>query len=87
MVKVVKETSYINANQQKDEKISQLDDKTQFSDSAIMRFWQRIPLLIRATILGLIVTFIGIYSWIIPASFIPAPWIFFIIGGALVIYW
>lgn len=82
-----KETSNFNRNQQKGEKISHLDNQTQSSDSAIMRFWQRIPLLIRATILGVFVSMIGIYSWIIPASFIPAPWPFFIIGGILLIYW
>ncbi|MFX0137305.1 MAG: lysostaphin resistance A-like protein, partial [Candidatus Hodarchaeota archaeon] len=30
---------------------------------------------------------IGIYSWIIPASFRPVPWLFFLIGGILLIYW
>ncbi|NVM03589.1 MAG: CPBP family intramembrane metalloprotease [Candidatus Helarchaeota archaeon] len=82
-----KETSKINKNQQIEENFLQMDDQKQSSDSRIMKFWQRIPLLIRATILGVFVSMIGIYSWIIPAYSIPAPWPFFIIGAILLIYW
>ncbi len=87
MTKISKVNSKNNSNQQKDRNNSNKDDQTQTSDPVIIRFWQRIPLLIRATILGIFVSMIGIYSWLIPASFIPAPWIFFIIAGVLWIYW
>jgi len=59
----------------------------QSSSSAIIRFWQRIPIAIRAIVLGLLVAEIGIVAWLAILALIPAPWSIVVMGGVLCVYW
>ena len=52
----------------------------------ILGYWQRMPIWIRATITGVIVSSIGVYSWVIGGALIPAPWSILIMGILLWIY-
>jgi len=63
------------------------DRKAQRSDSAILRSWQHIPLLVRATVLGFLVSAIGVYAWQVIFVTIPAPWSLVVMGGVLWLYW
>ncbi|MFX1519310.1 MAG: lysostaphin resistance A-like protein [Promethearchaeota archaeon] len=67
--------------------MTSLDMQTQSSDSTIIRFWQRIPIWIRAIVLAFIVTMIGVYAWLVTLVLIPAPWSIPVMGGVLWIYW
>lgn len=48
--------------------------------------WQRIPLWIRAVILGVFVSSLGIYTWLFVASLLPAPWPAFVMAVFLFAY-
>lgn len=67
--------------------MSDLDKQSQFSDSAIIRFWQRIPVWIRALVSGAFVTFVGVEIWLFCLAVIPAPWSIAVMGGVLWLYW
>ena len=67
--------------------MSDLDKQTQFSDSPIIRSWQRIPVLIRAIVSGAFVSTIGIGAWLLILAVIPAPWSIAVMGGVLWLYW
>ncbi|MGB3906516.1 MAG: type II CAAX endopeptidase family protein [Anaerolineae bacterium] len=60
---------------------------TQPSDPTILRYWQRIPVLIRAIALGLLVSTIGVFAWPVIVVIIPAPWSLVVMGGVLWLYW
>jgi hypothetical protein len=64
-----------------------LDKQTQFSDSPIIRLWQSIPVLIRAIVSGIFVTFVGVGIWLLCLAVIPAPWSIIVMGGILWLYW
>jgi membrane protease YdiL (CAAX protease family) len=65
-----------------------MSDLNKPSNPIVFRFWQRIPLLIRAVIIGFLVFEIGVAVWVmIVAPLIPAPWSIFVMGGFLWIYW
>ncbi len=64
------------------------DKRTQHSDSAILRFWQRIPVVIRAIVSGLFVFAIaGSVARMVVLVLIPAPWSVVVMGGVLWAYW
>lgn len=64
------------------------DKTTQHSDSAILRFWQRIPVVIRAIVSGLFVfAMAGSVARMVVLALIPAPWSIVVMGGVLWIYW
>jgi membrane protease YdiL (CAAX protease family) len=67
--------------------MSDLDKQTQISDSPIIRLWQRIPVLIRAIVSGVFVTFVGVGAWLLCLAVIPAPWSAVVMGGILWLYW
>jgi membrane protease YdiL (CAAX protease family) len=54
---------------------------------AIIGFWQRIPVVVRAIIVGVVVFEIGVGAWLVIAALIPAPWSIVIMGGVLWAYW
>lgn len=64
-----------------------LDKQMQPSDSAIVKFWQRIPVVIRAIVVGLLVAEIGIVVWLAVLAFTPGLWPIFLMGGVLWLYW
>lgn len=63
------------------------DKTTQPSESAVLRLWQRIPVLIRALVLGLLVSLIGVFAWQVILVLIPQPWSVVVMGGVLWLYW
>ena len=67
--------------------MSDLDGKTQRPESPIRRFWQRIPVLVRAVVSGLLVTFVGGGIWLLLLAVIPAPWSVIAMGVVLWFYW
>jgi hypothetical protein len=67
--------------------MSDLDKQTQFSDSTIIRTWQRIPVLIRALVSGAFVTAVGVEAWLLCLAVIPAPWSIAVMGGILWLFW
>jgi membrane protease YdiL (CAAX protease family) len=67
--------------------MSDLNKQTQYSDSPIIRLWQRIPVLIRAIVIGAIVETIGVGVWVLCLAVIPAPWSVVVMGGILWLYW
>ena len=66
--------------------MSDFNDEVESSHSSIIRLWQRIPIIIRAILAGIVVTAIGSYTWVLVLALIPAPWSIFIMGGLLVLY-
>lgn len=56
-------------------------------DSAIIRFWRRIPVVIRAIVVGVVVFEIGVGAWLVIAALIPAPWSIVAMSGVLWAYW
>lgn len=67
--------------------MSDFDRQTCSSDSAIIRFWQRIPLVIRAIVSGIFVSTIGVYAWLVIGPLIPGPWSIIVMGSVLWLYW
>jgi membrane protease YdiL (CAAX protease family) len=49
--------------------------------------WQRIPIVVRAIVVGFVVFEIGVGAWLAIAALIPAPWSIVIMGGVLWAYW
>lgn len=66
--------------------MSDLDKQTPYSDSPIIRSWQRIPVLIRAIVSGAFVSTIGVGAWVLVYP-IPAPWSIAVMSGVLWLYW
>jgi len=67
--------------------VTDLSNQLQSSDPAIIRFWQRIPIVIRAILLGLFVFEVGSVASIASSILIPAPWSIAVMGGVLWLYW
>ena len=44
--------------------------------TGLKRIWKKIPLVIRAIISGFLVSTIGVFTWVLAATFIPGPWLF-----------
>jgi membrane protease YdiL (CAAX protease family) len=53
----------------------------------IMKFWHRIPLIIRAILVGLLVSTIGVASWSFIGMMIPMPWSVILMAIILYVYW
>lgn len=64
-----------------------LDKQPDSSKSTMLGYWRRIPILVRAIVLGFFVSTIGVYSWLVIGSFIPGPWSIVVMGGVLWLYW
>lgn len=67
--------------------MTNLDMQKSSSDSAIIRFWQRIPILIRAILTGLLVSTIGVIAWMVIIILVPSPWFIVVMGGVLILFW
>ena len=62
------------------------EDHSRNPSSDINRVWQRIPLIFRATFLGMLVSSVGVYSWLVVGALVPAPWSLGIMGILLWLY-
>jgi membrane protease YdiL (CAAX protease family) len=61
--------------------------KSQSTESTIVRIWHRLPLLIRAIIIGFVVFEIGVVAWVlIVGPLLPAPWSILVMGLLLWVY-
>ena len=67
--------------------MANLETQTQTSGSAASRFWQRLPILIRAILLGFFVNTIGVGAWVTILIIVPGPWSMFLMLGILWLYW
>ncbi|MFQ5820946.1 MAG: hypothetical protein ACE5I5_13220 [Candidatus Heimdallarchaeota archaeon] len=67
--------------------MTDLDMQTQSSDSAILRYWQRLPVIIQAIVLGSFVNVIGIYGSLVPLAIVPLPLSIIVVGGVLWVFW
>ncbi len=57
------------------------------TDSAITRSWGRIPLVVRAILLGFAVSTLGVGTWVACLMVIPPPWWFLVMSALLWTYW
>ena len=64
-----------------------LDKTTQPQISDLANTWHRIPVLIRAIVSGIFVTFVGVRAWLLCIAVIPSPWSVVVMGGILWLYW
>jgi membrane protease YdiL (CAAX protease family) len=64
-----------------------LTRKPQAVYSTITGLWQRIPVVVRAIIVGFVVTEIGIGAWLAIAALIPAPWSLVVSSAVLWAFW
>jgi membrane protease YdiL (CAAX protease family) len=67
--------------------MSDVSTQAQLPGSPINSFWQRIPVLFRAILSGLLVTFVGVGIWLLLLAKIPAPWSVIAMGVVLWLYW
>jgi membrane protease YdiL (CAAX protease family) len=61
--------------------------KPQAVDSTVIGLWQRLPVVIRALVVGFVVTEIGIGAWLTIAAFLPAPWSLVVTSAVLWAFW
>jgi hypothetical protein len=57
------------------------------TDSAITTLWGRVPILLRAILLGFAVSTLGTGVWLACQTLIPSPWWFPVMGVLLWVYW
>jgi membrane protease YdiL (CAAX protease family) len=67
--------------------VTDLTGKPQAMGLAVSRFWKRLPVVIRALVVGFLVAEIGIGAWLAIAALIPAPWFLVLMGAFLWAYW
>ena len=61
--------------------------KPQAVDSTIIGLWQRIPVVVRAIVVGVVVFEIGVGAWLATAALIPAPWSIVVMSAVLWAFW
>ncbi|MCP4359046.1 MAG: CPBP family intramembrane metalloprotease [Chloroflexi bacterium] len=61
--------------------------ETHATKPASINFWMKIPLTVRAILVGLTVSTLGVLSWSIIATFVPLPWALILELGLLWVYW
>jgi len=57
------------------------------AENSIIRFWRRIPILIRALLSGFIVFGIGVGAWTLILAVVPGIWSIIVMAGVLLLYW
>lgn len=63
------------------------NEKMKRSDLLVIRLWNKLPIMVRAIIIGVVVCEIGIVAWLVTMAFIPAPLSFFVMIGVFILYW
>lgn len=64
-----------------------VDRRAHSSGSAASRLWQRVPLVVRAVVSGILVSGIGVYGWLAVGALQPGLWSLVVMGGLLWLYW
>ena len=65
----------------------QQEKKSNYPANSFGRVWMKVPLIIRSILSGFVVTTIGVGSWVLLATYIPAPWSVVPMGAFLILYW
>lgn len=55
--------------------------------NAFIRFWMKVPLVVRSMLIGLIVSSLGVGLWVLLATKFPFPWSMVAMGTLLILYW
>ncbi len=55
--------------------------------SKLSKVWHKVPIIIRAIILGFSISTLGVLAWSLLATFVPMPWSFILMIGLLWIFW
>ncbi len=63
------------------------DNAKSLRDSTFIRGWRKVPLAVRAVILGFFVSTIGVGAWVLSLTAIPAPWSIAAMAVLLWLYW
>lgn len=58
-----------------------------YPSNSFGRFWMKVPLIVRAVLLGFGVSSLGIVIWVLLVTNIPIPGAIAAIGGILILYW
>jgi membrane protease YdiL (CAAX protease family) len=58
-----------------------------YLSNAFVKFWQKVPMVIRSIVLGFSVTSIGVGLWVFLATYVPVPWSIVTMGTILILYW
>jgi len=61
--------------------------KTSYPSNAFGRFWMKVPLVIRAVLLGFGVSTLGVGVWTIVVTTVPLPWSIVLMGAILILFW
>jgi membrane protease YdiL (CAAX protease family) len=65
----------------------QQEKKSNYPSNAFGRFWMKVPLVIRAVLLGFCVSTLGIGTWTIVVNGLPGPWSVLLMGTVLIFFW
>ena len=65
----------------------QQEKKINYPSNAFGRSWMKVPLVVRATLIGFGVSSLGIAIWGLMVTNIPLAWSFVPMGATLILYW
>jgi membrane protease YdiL (CAAX protease family) len=65
----------------------QQENKLNYPSNAFGRSWMKVPLVVRATLIGFGVSSFGIAIWGLMVTSIPLAWSFVPMGAILILYW
>ena len=57
------------------------------SSSSSRRYWMKVPLIIRAILVGFGVNTLGVGSWVLLTAVLPLPWAIFSMAIVLILFW
>ena len=66
--------------------MKELEMPIESKPTAISRLWQKVPVVVKAVLIGFIVNSLGIGAWVIAISFVPSFWAIIVMAGILWIY-
>lgn len=55
--------------------------------NTMRRFWMKVPLLVRSILVGVLVSSLGVGTWVLLASKVPFPWSVVVMAVILILYW
>ena len=64
-----------------------MEKQIEQADGNSKNLWNKIPIVVRAILIGLSISTVGVLSWSVIATVVPMPWSFIIMIGLLWIYW
>jgi membrane protease YdiL (CAAX protease family) len=64
-----------------------MEKQIEQADGNFKKKWSKIPIIVRAILIGLSISTIGVLTWSVIATVVPMPWSFIVMIGLLWIYW